>query len=50
MAGEVFAAMYDADRLGWRPSREQNREEEQLAARRRERAARARRRVESSNR
>lgn len=50
MAGEVLSAFYDADRLAWRPSREQARQEEQLAARRRERAARARRRVESSNR
>ena len=39
MAGEVFAAFYDADRLAWRPSREQARQEEQLAARRRERGA-----------
>ena len=50
MAGEVFAAMYDADRLGWRPSREQARQEEQLAARRRERAARARRLAKGTNR
>lgn len=45
MGGEVLSAFYDADRLAWRPSREQARKEEQLAARRRERAARARARA-----
>lgn len=42
MAGEVYAAMNEAGRLGWRPSQDHVRQAQHIDQRRRERAERAR--------